>query len=384
MADVKLTCEETPLRWPASVATTDLKTCANCALHVFSPNPGSLQILTRRQGGAGDGVNIEESVSTGADYRGQRYAFEEAIFHTPGLHVFPGQSDVYPAEYHIHMRTFSAPLRSFTLVIPVSHLVDGPGQDYFAAMAAKPDPNATRPTLNTLLTPGTQIIQYQGPDIRGRTVDVPNGNGEQCASEEMRQFLLVLQVAHIRAMDLERIPREGSISTDPRNLPAPGVTASQVVAKDRLLRVATLANPGIAAAVAAADPPPPPPASTDMECQPVKIVNGRDVIDVSGKSVDLLTLLGLDVSGGGGSGTTTPNPSINWGTSLTMFLGMLLGLLFADWIFGKLWFYFFEKAEGRVLAWEKLKIIAFLAIASSAAASPSTVLSKFGVSMPSS
>jgi hypothetical protein len=383
MADIKLTCEETPLRWPASVAVTDLKACTSCALHLFSPQPGSLQILTRRQGGAGDGVNIEESVSTGADYRGQRYALDEVIFHTPGLHVFPGQTDVYPAEYHIHMRTFSAPLRTFTLVIPVSHLVDGPGQDYFAAMAAKPDPNAIRPTLSTLLTPGTQIVQYQGPDIRGRTADAPNGGGDQCASEEMRQFLLVLQVAHIRAMDLERIPREGSLSTDPRNLPAPGVTPSQVVAKDRLIRIATLATPGIAAAVAAAEPPPPPPASTDMECQPIKVVNGRDVVDISGKSVDLLTLLGLDASGGSGSGSIALNPSINWGTSLTMFLGMLLGLLFADWIFGKLWLYFFEVGDGRVTAWEKLKIIAFLAIASSAAASPSTVLSKFGIQQQS-
>lgn len=381
MADVKLTCEETPLRWPASVKITDLKTCTSCALHVFSPQPGSLQILTRRQGGAGDGVNIEESVSTGAEYRGQRYALDEAIFHTPGLHVFPGQSDVYPAEYHIHMRTFSAPLRSFTLVVPVSHLVDGAGQDYFAAMAAQPDPNATRPTLSTLLTPGSQMIQYQGPDIRGRTADVPAGNGEQCESEDMRQFLLVLQVAHIRAMDLERIPREGSLSTDPRNLPAPGVTPDQTVAKDRLLRVATLASPGIASAVAAADPPPVQSTTTDMECKPIKVVNGRDVVDVSGKTVDLLTLLGLDASGGSSTGASTAsaNASLNWGTALTMFLGMLMGLLFADWIFGKLWLYFFEQGDGRVMAWEKLKIIVFLVIASSAAASPTSVLSQFGV-----
>jgi hypothetical protein len=117
-----------------------------------------------------------------------------------------------------------------------------------------------------------------------------------------------------------------------------------------------------------------------MECKPIKVVNGRDVVDVSGKTVDLLTLLGLDASGGSSDpSTATTNASLNWGTSLTMFLGMLLGLLFADWIFGKLWLYFFEQGDGRVMAWEKLKIIAFLAIASSAAASPSTLLSRFGI-----
>ena len=222
MSDIKLTCEETPLAWPASITIEDLKTCNTCGIRITAASPGSLQILTRRQeGGVGDGVNIDESISVGADYRGQRYSLDEAIFHTPGLHMFPGRKVLYPAEYHIHMRTMVAPIRYLTLVIPVSHMEAGSNEelqgpksmkDYFSAMKAKPDPSAIRPTLETLFNTEKgktiKIIQYQGPDIRGRSGDKESEAPEDvCNSSSERQFLLVLNVAHIRATDLERIPR---------------------------------------------------------------------------------------------------------------------------------------------------------------------------------
>jgi len=371
MSDISLTCDETPLAWPASVDINDLKTCKTCGIHVYAPQPGTLQILTRRQGsGVGDGVNIEESISVGADYRGQRYSFEEAIFHTPGLHRFPGQSDLYPAEYHIHMRTMAAPIRYITIVVPVSHMVQGVGSDYFAAMAAQPDPAATRPTLDTLFSGSSKVIQYQGPDIRGRTGDVPS----PCSTTGERQFLLVLDVAQIRATDLERIPREGSLSTDPRNLPAPGVVPAIAVLRDRLLRTAVLADPGIlhdkqTTTESAAQ------AITELECKPVKVVNGRDVVDISGKTVDILKLLGL-------SGEEKPQSVsaslLSYTEHIILFIGTFLGLLLADYFIGKLWPVFFA-ASDRLSTWEPLKIWIFLSISLGAAGFTGGILGLFGL-----
>jgi hypothetical protein len=383
MSDIRLTCDETPLAWPPSTSLDDLKVCSTCGIKVHSPQPGSLQILTRRQSkGVGDGVTIDESNSVGADYRGQRYTIEEAIFHTPGLHIFPGQKEVYPAEYHIHMRTMAAPIRYITVVIPVSHLIksEGIGTEYFKAMRAKPDPAATRPTLDTLLKSPTGAIintlQYMGPDVRGRTAEVADNN-DVCASSKERQFILVLNVCHIRATDLERIPREGSLSTDPRDLPAPGVTPSVAIPSDRLLRSTVYAVPGIlenkqVSAIASA----PTPTGTELECKPVKVVNGRDVIDVDGKVVDVKKLLGV------GEEVSEPHEQsyiTTMGKPVTMFIGTFAGLLLADWlIYTFIWAFFFKDSD-RLAQWEPIKIWTFLTIALTAAGFSGGILELFGI-----
>ena len=369
----RLTCAETPLSWPATVTLTDVTACTTCEIRVAAPHAGSLQLLTRRQaGGVGDGVNVEEATSVGADYRGQRYSYQEAIFHVPGLHVFPGQTEAYPAEYHIHMRTLSAPQRSLTLVIPVSHRVAGPGQEYFAAMAAQPDPAAIRPTLETLLTPGADILQYQGPDIRGRTRDTPVPDAV-CSATDERQFLLLLAPCQIRAADLERIPREGSASSDPRDLPAPGVAPSQGVPRDRLRATTVLARPGIAVSTAPKGHKLQDSSGMELQCMPLEVVGGRDVIiDVSGKVIPLADLLGTRSSMLGATTKDenqmqkTSSAAVAWAAQ---FGGALLGLLIADWLCSFVWRMWFTNA--RVQTWEPLKLVVFLILATGAASIPS-------------
>ncbi len=359
MSDIRLTCDETPLAWPSTVGVDDLTKCGSCGFRMLTSQPGSLQVLTRRQGSAaaGDGVNIEEDPALGVDYRGQRYTYEESIFHVPGLHVFPGQKEAYPAEYHLHFKTLSSPQRTITIVVPVTHREKGPGEAYFAAMAAKPDPSATRPLVDTLLVPGTKVIQYRGPDIRGRTKDKPQTDA--CGAEEERQFLLVLSVAHIRATDLERIPREGSLSTDPRDLPAPGVKPKASLPRDRMLRCAVLADPGILGApVAAASPTLKDGTSSgtkELECNPVKVVDGRDVVVKGNKQIPLTKLLG---------GSEQPGPNNQDPTAaaeeaqekMTRFLeglvaiiGTIMGFWVALTISDKIWDSFFSSNDGRLL-----------------------------------
>lgn len=371
MSAIALTCGETPLAWPKNVDLSVLNTCTTCGIKVYAPNPGSLQILGRRQqGGVGDGVNVEESMSVGADYRGQRYTYEEAIFHVPGLHVYPGQDKPYPAEYHVHMKTVSKPERSITLVFPVSHLIkQGPGSDYFATAAAKPDPTVAAPTLESILPPDAILFQYQGPDIRGRTRDTPTPEFN-CTSEEERQFLLVGTPISVRASDLERIPREGSLSTDPRDLPAPGVAPTQQLSRARVMECVSLAQPGILLDAT--------PAQTtqalvsgsgetkEMECKPLKVVDGRDVIDVNGQEVDLQTLLqGGSASGtpmlGGVLGKTstgvaqTTATSTDWLMVLGGIVGLFLGLLLANYLFDFVWGWFFYGPTDRLGEWTWIK-----------------------------
>lgn len=366
MADVLLTCAETPLAWPASVDLTDVTVSKTSTMNLFASAAGPLQILTRRQNGAGDGVNIVESPTVGADYRGQRYSLEEVVFHTPGLHVFPGQKAVYPAELHVHMKTFAAPARAITVVIPVSHLVAAQEnqQRYFAAAAAQPDTSNPPPPITSLLVSGTDLLIYRGPDIRGRTADTPAPD-EQCATDALqREFVLVLNPAFIRATDLERIPREGSLSTDPRNLPAPGVAPSQIVPRDRLLRCLRLARPGLASALRGGEAPATAPVATrEMECRPLMVVNGRDVVDISGRPVDIKKLLG---DGDGSLGSTksaigTAGPSL--GQQILTGVGILIGLFLAELIMEKfVWTQFFV-ASPALARWNVVKIALFVGIA---------------------
>lgn len=306
MASNRLTCAQTPLAWPAAVAITDLPLCTGCAIQIDAPHAGSLQVTTRRAGdGVGDGVNVDESRnSVAVDYRGQRYTLMEAIFHTPGQHVFPGQSDVYPAEYCLHFQTFASPQRALTLVIPVSHQVTGPGVAYFAAIRAQPDPAMERPTLLSLFAPGhIDIVQFLAPDLRGRTSATPiPAEGDTCAPTAMEHMTaLILQPCQIRATDLERIPREGSLSADPRDLPVqPRLQPSESVSRAILQAIAVLARPGLQVAGGAIK------ATTsrtpdELECYPLEVRNGKDVIAVDGNGIPIESVLGLsggsDVSG---------------------------------------------------------------------------------------
>lgn len=337
---MSLTAEETPLAWPGTVDLRDLRTCTTCAIQMISPKPGTLQILTRRSGdGKGDGVNIEEEpVLLSATYRGQSYSLEEAILHVPGLHVFPGQSAPYPAEYHIHMRTDTAPKRFITIVFPVSHLVTGVGSDYFAAATSNVDMStfSSNPTLATLFTPGTLMIQYQGPDIRGRTAASPEPLDPTSTAE--RQFLLMMQPLQIRASDLERIPREGSLSTNPEDLPAPGVAPTKQVLRSRVIGYAVLATPGVPSdsdvgpvgVSTSANP-------VELECKPLKVIDGRDyVINTAGASEESKSKGPLGSGSpviGAGLQPSGPTVSINFVDLIFFCLSIIVAVMIIQIIF---------------------------------------------------
>jgi len=306
-----------------------------------------------------------------ADFRGQNYSLDNSsiVFNAPGLHIFPGQTTPYPAEIHIHMTATSSPQRGITIVVPASHLVDPashPGQAYFSATSATG--TTTAPVLSTIIPQDAKLLMYRGPDIRGRTAATPNTAA--CAADSMeRMFLLVLDTAFILATDLYRIPSIGAKnSTDPRDLPALGIAPSTPnIARNRLLRCITIAYPGIVAK--ASDIPILEPVSTELECKPLRVVDGRDVVDDSaGKSIDLATLLGYkDVSGAAAAPGTITNMGL--AASVLLFIGTVVGLFIADFFIDFIWRFCFEDSEA-LRAWEPLKIWIFLLIALVTARSP--------------
>lgn len=352
MSATLLTCAETPLAWPGSISVDELPPQKTAGIRVIAPLPGPLTLEPRL---ARDGITVNEATNIGADYRGQRYSLEEAVFHVPGLHTFPGQKDVYPAEYHLHFTTFTTPVRSLTLVIPVSHKVTGAGQEYFKALAATADPAATRPTLETLLKPGDDVLQYRGPDIRGR---VGGGQPDTCDADVTKemQFLLVRTPCQIRASDLERIPREGStrgvvLANDTASMPFPGIAPKARLTRDRLLRTVVLARPGILGPAINDTVAATPSLSTGSQqdlvsatseytCRPLQVVDGQDVIsDASGGFQTLAQVLGLVSSPGVGdesSGETAATPTVGAIQAVGFFVSLLV-LVLVRMLLGLLW-----------------------------------------------
>jgi len=354
MSTITLTCAETPLAWPPSVPLSGLDTCGTCGIRIIAPNAGSLQLTTRRP--TGDGVNVDEHNQIGAEYRGQQYTYEGAVFHTPGLHVFPGQSAPYPAEYHIHMRALSAPVRYITVVIPASHLVaeDPVTKTYFSVMRKDPRAAETRPNLESLMAAlDSTILQYRGPDLRGRVIDTSGSS--VCTSTDERQFLLVLKPAYIRASDLERIPREGSRSSDPRNLPAPGAEPKiRALPLDRLKRSAVLASPGILYAKKA---------TTAKTGPQLRLLNGNDLVDICGTPISLDDLLGKK-SGAAESTGGVDVPVLLIVLIIASMFVRLIGFLLADWVFTRfVWPFFFNEspllAEWNIYKWNLFIFVCF-------------------------
>jgi hypothetical protein len=401
MSATLLTCAETPLAWPGGIAVDELPPQKTAGIRVIAPLSGPLTLEPRP---ARDGITVNEAGNIGADYRGQRYSLEEAVFHVPGLHVFPGQKDVYPAEYHLHFTTFSTPTRSLTLVIPVSHKVTGAGQDYFTALDAVADPAATRPTLETLLKPGDDVLQYRGPDIRGR---VGGGQPDTCDADvtnEM-QFLLVRTPCQIRASDLERIPREGStrgvvLANDTAAMPFPGPAPKTRLTRDRLLRTVVLARPGILGSATLKDasgsaaPPLGPSGTQDLPslaseytCRPIQVVDGQDVVaDVSGSGFQTLAqVLGLVSTPGGGDEPSGGATGISAGGAVQMvgFFVSLFILVIVRLLLGRIWTWKFSGVNvtdwGAGSWWLFLLELALMAgIAGSAVAGSNGILQLIG------
>jgi hypothetical protein len=122
---------------------------------------------------------------------------------------------------------------------------------------------------------------------------------------------------------------------DARFMPAATVphNSRTKVSKDKLTRIATLAVPGIRGSTTVGGAATPAP-TKELECKPVKVVDGRDVIDVSGVNVDIYTLLGLGPDPAVSVSVDSGDTMMYWGHFVSAFIGVIAGLLIMDFLFG--------------------------------------------------
>lgn len=330
MSSTGLTCPQTPLRFPSGISLNDLEEKTDSTIEIHSSIPGSLQPVSRRNGGeAGDGVNIEENSGLMVDYKGQQYSYLEAIFHAPGLHVFPGQSDKYAAEYHIHLKTYATPVRQITIVIPLMIVTgDISGHPYFMACRATPVDN--RPLITTLFTPGTTTLQYKAPDIRGRTRDIPATAKCRSVNDET-VFILVLTPNYIRATDIDRINRLDTGTSDPRNLPVAAVSPSVTLTRQDVLNNIIIANPGVGSTKAPPAAPALPRSAAEDETD-----SESSVKSVSDSNRPLCVIL--------------------------FTLCFVVTLIIVDFLFGYVWDYIFESLKMFTPTYTKLYIMGAICI----------------------
>ena len=145
---------------------------------------------------------------------------------------------------------------------------------------------------------------------------------------------------------------------------------------DRLLKAAVLANPGVLVSKESVGAK----ASKKMEleCKPVEVVNGRDVIKTSAGSVDIKKLLGLDTADEAGARAAS-SANMGYAQSAVAFFSTLLGLIFADWLLGFLWPLYFSGPTDRLTQWEPIKIWVFLFLALAAAGLSKGILKWLGI-----
>lgn len=333
LGSVALNCAQTPLHFPPDISLNLLTVTTTSGINITATSPGSLQILSRRLGqGLGDGVNIVENSGIKATYRGQTYFYNEAIMHFPGLHKFPGKNDVYPGEYHIHLSTAMEPARDLTLIIPmIQASSNGPGHPYFDACTGTGTSGNTL-TLANLIPFGSDVIQYQGPDLRNRTYDTPT-NASCTNLIYDYQFLLVLTPVPITPANISKIFSCGNVYHDPRDQPKQGVRPTQTsIPRTKILAQVVLARPGIidpnptAPSTPACVVPSPPPDPTSPE---------PDNTDDNGINII---------------------PYVN---GILCALGIFIGVLIIDFISGFFWSHLFT--GDAVKAWIPMKAILIMA-----------------------
>lgn len=236
----EFTCPQTPLHL-TDISLSDITVSTTSGITFSITGSGPLKITERT---ARDGVNIEERTFN-ATYRNQTYTSIECIFHSPGLHIFPGRNSVYNGEYHLHMGTSSKPVRNITIVIPIIQATSvGQGNAYFTACKAQPNASP-KPSLATLLPYGSSILQYQGPDLRRRTLANPT-NADCTDLTKDVELLMVINPVYIMTADLDRIRRaEYTGLNRDAHMPVPGVAPSEIMPKSKILNQIVLGVPGI-------------------------------------------------------------------------------------------------------------------------------------------
>jgi hypothetical protein len=195
---VGLSCEETPLYMPSSVAIADIPTCESCSLIFSSPVVGQ-KTISNRDGN--DGLNVDESPLCELHYNTTKYALYDTVILKKGAHRFFKADDTFDMEMNLYFREIFDPKKQIAVAIPIT-IDDSKASPYFTEMA-KQHVNSRSWSLEAIISSGV-VIAYKGMDLRNRNFKNPE-SAEQCQSATSTLTWFIIQSAYISSDDANTI-----------------------------------------------------------------------------------------------------------------------------------------------------------------------------------
>jgi hypothetical protein len=193
-----LSCDETPLYPPKTMALADMPKCNACTLVFAAPVVGTKTISSRP---GVDGLNVDESMLTELSYNTTKYNLYDTVLWKAGAHRNFKAAANYDLEMNLYFRGTFNQFDQIAVAIPIT-IDNTKANPYFAELAAQ-NPSSRNQSLEKLIM-GGPVVMYKGIDIRNRNSDKPYA-AQQCQDPESSLTWFILQPVFISAADAATI-----------------------------------------------------------------------------------------------------------------------------------------------------------------------------------
>ena len=202
---VGLSCDETPLYPPKTMAIADMPQCPSCTLIFAAPVVGPKTISSRY---GNDGLNVDESPLSELTYNTTKYALYDTVIWKNGAHRNFKVAGNYDLEMNLYFRNVFNPFSQIAMAIPIT-IDDSRALPYFTEMADQNPGNRTQ-SLEKIIT-GGPVVMYKGMDLRNRNSDKPYA-AAHCSDPNSSMNWFILQPTFISSADAQRIRNTQFIS----------------------------------------------------------------------------------------------------------------------------------------------------------------------------
>lgn len=202
---VGLSCDETPLYPPKTMAIADMPQCPSCTLVFAAPVVGPKTISSRY---GNDGLNVDESPLSELTYNTTKYALYDTVIWKNGAHRNFKAAANYDLEMNLYFRNIFDPFSQVAIAIPIT-IDDSRALPYFTEMANQNASNRTH-SLEKIITAGP-VVMYKGMDLRNRNSDRPYA-ASHCSSPNASLNWFILQPTFISSVDAQRIRSTQAVS----------------------------------------------------------------------------------------------------------------------------------------------------------------------------
>jgi len=193
-----LSCDETPLYLPKTMALADMPKCNACSLIFAAPVVGTKTISSRP---GVDGLNVDESMLTELSYNTTKYNLYDTVLWKAGAHRNFKAAANYDLEMNLYFRGTFNQFDQVAVAIPIT-IDNTRANPYFSELVSQNASNRNQ-SLEKLITDGP-VVMYKGIDIRNRNSDKPYA-AQQCQDAESSLTWFILQPVFISAADAATI-----------------------------------------------------------------------------------------------------------------------------------------------------------------------------------